>query len=76
MVILVLQLQYKPVQSFSLLFLVDMAEEVVKEKALGTARASLNGKTDLERTAILHQHIGSRAMGDMVIETIGSISGW
>lgn len=47
----------------------------MKEKALGSARASLNGKTDLERTAILHQHIGSRAMGDMVIETIGSISG-
>ncbi|KAL2087668.1 hypothetical protein ACEWY4_016496 [Coilia grayii] len=53
---------------------VDMAEEEVRDNALGTARSSLSGKTDLERTAILHQHIGSRAMGDMVIETIGSIS--
>uniref|UniRef100_A0A674AQX2 BRCA1-associated protein n=1 Tax=Salmo trutta TaxID=8032 RepID=A0A674AQX2_SALTR len=31
---------------------------------------SLSGKTELERAAVLHQHIGSRAMGDMVIETI------
>ncbi|XP_041936369.1 BRCA1-associated protein isoform X1 [Alosa sapidissima] len=53
---------------------VDMSEEDMREKALGTARASLSGKTDLERTAVVHQHIGSRAMGDMVIETIGSIS--
>ncbi|XP_041936370.1 BRCA1-associated protein isoform X2 [Alosa sapidissima] len=51
-----------------------MSEEDMREKALGTARASLSGKTDLERTAVVHQHIGSRAMGDMVIETIGSIS--
>ncbi|XP_062383638.1 BRCA1-associated protein [Sardina pilchardus] len=53
---------------------VDMSEEDMREKALGTARASLSGKTDLERSAVVHQHIGSRAMGDMVIETIGSIS--
>uniref|UniRef100_A0A673YMG5 BRCA1-associated protein n=1 Tax=Salmo trutta TaxID=8032 RepID=A0A673YMG5_SALTR len=30
---------------------------------------SLSGKTELERVAVLHQHIGSRTMGDMVIET-------
>ncbi|XP_063067693.1 BRCA1-associated protein [Engraulis encrasicolus] len=53
---------------------VDMAEEEARDKALGTAKTSLNGKTDLERSAILHQHIGSRAMGDMVIETIASIT--
>ncbi|CDQ74935.1 BRCA1-associated protein isoform X2 [Oncorhynchus nerka] len=48
----------------------DMSEEDLQEKALGSARLSLSGKTELERAAVLHQHIGSRAMGDMVIETI------
>lgn len=47
----------------------DMSEEELQEKALGLAKLALGGKTDLERAAILHQHIGSRAMGDMVIET-------
>uniref|UniRef100_A0A3Q4HKV4 Uncharacterized protein n=1 Tax=Neolamprologus brichardi TaxID=32507 RepID=A0A3Q4HKV4_NEOBR len=46
-----------------------MSEEELQEKALGLAKHSLSGKTDLERSAVLHQHIGSRAMGDMVIET-------
>lgn len=46
-----------------------MSDEELQEKALGVAKHTLGGKTDLERAAILHQHIGSRAMGDMVIET-------
>uniref|UniRef100_A0A8C9T8Q3 BRCA1-associated protein n=1 Tax=Scleropages formosus TaxID=113540 RepID=A0A8C9T8Q3_SCLFO len=47
----------------------DMSEEEIREKALGLAQTSLNGKSDTDRTALLHQHIGSRAMADMVIET-------
>ncbi|XP_030625236.1 BRCA1-associated protein isoform X3 [Chanos chanos] len=47
----------------------DMSEEEFREKALGTAKVSLSGKTELEKAAILHQHIGSRAMADMVIES-------
>eukprot|EP00063_Salmo_salar_P019093 XP_013993928.1 PREDICTED: uncharacterized protein LOC106568275 isoform X3 [Salmo salar] len=50
-------------------FLEDMSEEDLQEKALSSARLSLSGKTELERAAVLHQHIGSRTMGDMVIET-------
>lgn len=46
-----------------------MSEKQGQEKALGLAKLSLSGKTELERTALIHQHIGSRAMGDMVIET-------
>lgn len=46
-----------------------MSEEERQEKALGLAKHTLSGKTELERAAVLHQHIGSRAMGDMVIET-------
>lgn len=46
-----------------------MSGEELQEKALGVAKHTLSGKTDLERAAVLHQHIGSRAMGDMVIET-------
>lgn len=46
-----------------------MSDEELQEKALGVARHTLSGKTELERAAVLHQHIGSRAMGDMVIET-------
>ncbi|XP_010772506.1 BRCA1-associated protein-like [Notothenia coriiceps] len=46
-----------------------MSEKELQEKALGVAKHTLSGKTDLERAAVLHQHIGSRAMGDMVIET-------
>lgn len=46
-----------------------MSEEALQEKALGLAKHTLSGKSDLERAAVLHQHIGSRAMGDMVIET-------
>lgn len=46
-----------------------MSDEELQEKALGVAKHSLSGKTELERAAVLHQHIGSRAMGDMVIET-------
>lgn len=47
----------------------DMSDEELQEKALGVAKHTLSGKTDLERATVLHQHIGSRAMGDMVIET-------
>ncbi|TKS84875.1 BRCA1-associated protein [Collichthys lucidus] len=47
----------------------DMSDEELQEKALCVARHALSGKTELERAAVLHQHIGSRAMGDMVIET-------
>ncbi|KAI9534756.1 hypothetical protein NQZ68_010142 [Dissostichus eleginoides] len=46
-----------------------MSEKELQEKALGVAKHTLSGKTDLERAAVLHQHIGSRSMGDMVIET-------
>uniref|UniRef100_A0A3B4XCG2 BRCA1-associated protein n=1 Tax=Seriola lalandi dorsalis TaxID=1841481 RepID=A0A3B4XCG2_SERLL len=46
-----------------------MSEEELQDRALGLARHTLSGKTELERAAVLHQHIGSRAMGDMVIET-------
>ncbi|KAJ3605113.1 hypothetical protein NHX12_027163 [Muraenolepis orangiensis] len=46
-----------------------MSENTLQEKALGLAKLSLSGMTELERTAVIHQHIGSRAMGDMVIET-------
>lgn len=46
-----------------------MSDEELQEKALGVAKHTLSGKSDLERAAVLHQHIGRRAMGDMVIET-------
>ncbi|XP_053170955.1 BRCA1-associated protein-like, partial [Scomber japonicus] len=46
-----------------------MSDEERQDKALGLAKLTLGGKTELERAAVLHQHIGSRAMGDMVIET-------
>ncbi|XP_053731270.1 BRCA1-associated protein [Synchiropus splendidus] len=46
-----------------------MSEEELQDKSLGLAKLALSKKTDLERAAVLHQHIGSRAMGDMVIET-------
>lgn len=52
-----------------------MSEEELQEKSLGLAKQTLNGKSDLERTTVLHQHIGSRAMGDMVIETFEPSSG-
>lgn len=46
-----------------------MSDEELQEKALGVAKHTLSGKSDLERAAVLHQHIGRRAIGDMVIET-------
>ncbi|KAF7701074.1 BRCA1-associated protein [Silurus meridionalis] len=48
----------------------DMAEEEMQDKALASARVALGNKTELEKAAILHQHIGSRNMSDMVIETL------
>lgn len=56
-------------QGFQYSAVEGMSEEEMQEKALGLAQLSLAGKTDLERASVLHQHIGSRAMGDMVIET-------
>ncbi|XP_028297437.1 BRCA1-associated protein-like isoform X2 [Gouania willdenowi] len=47
----------------------DMSDGELRDKALGLAEHALSGKSELERSALLHQHIGSRAMGDMVIET-------
>ena len=52
-----------------------MSEKELHEKALGSAQQALSGKTELERTAVLNQHIGSRVMGDMVIETFATNSG-
>ncbi|XP_077353111.1 BRCA1-associated protein isoform X1 [Festucalex cinctus] len=46
-----------------------MSEEQLEDKSLGLARLALSGKTEPERSAVLHQHMGSRSMGDMVIET-------
>ncbi|XP_068191664.1 BRCA1-associated protein isoform X2 [Antennarius striatus] len=56
-------------QGFQYSAVEGMSDDDLQEKALGAAKQMLSGKTDLERAAILHQHIGSRAMGDMVIET-------
>uniref|UniRef100_A0A673JW45 BRCA1-associated protein n=1 Tax=Sinocyclocheilus rhinocerous TaxID=307959 RepID=A0A673JW45_9TELE len=47
----------------------EMSEDEMREKALASARATLGGKPELERAAVLHQHLGSRVMSDMVIET-------
>ncbi|MBN3314847.1 BRAP protein, partial [Atractosteus spatula] len=47
-----------------------MSDDEIKEEALGSAKACLSGKSTLEKTAIIHQHLGSRVMSDMVIETI------
>ncbi|KAK9532212.1 hypothetical protein VZT92_009609 [Zoarces viviparus] len=56
-------------QGFQYSAVEGMSEKELQEKALCVAKHTLSGKTDLERAAVLHQHIGSRAMGDMVIET-------
>ncbi|XP_077593313.1 BRCA1-associated protein isoform X2 [Stigmatopora nigra] len=47
----------------------DMSDEQLRDKSLTMARVALSGKTAQERSAVLHQHMGSRSMGDMVIET-------
>uniref|UniRef100_A0A8C2E0B3 BRCA1-associated protein n=1 Tax=Cyprinus carpio TaxID=7962 RepID=A0A8C2E0B3_CYPCA len=51
----------------------EMSEDEMREKALVSARATLAGKTELEQAAVLHQHLGSRVMSDMVIETFQPI---
>ncbi|CAG05318.1 unnamed protein product [Tetraodon nigroviridis] len=56
-------------QGFQYSAIGGMSGEELQEKALGAAKRTLSGKSDLERAAVLHQHIGRRAMGDMVIET-------
>ncbi|TNM92109.1 hypothetical protein fugu_019121 [Takifugu bimaculatus] len=56
-------------QGFQYSAIEGMSDEELQEKALGVAKHTLSGKSDLERAAVLHQHIGRRAMGDMVIET-------
>ncbi|KAG2470541.1 BRAP protein, partial [Polypterus senegalus] len=53
----------------------DMSDDEIGEKALSAARACLDGKSGTEKAAILHQHIGSRAMSDMVIETFSPAHG-
>lgn len=53
----------------------EMSEDEMREKALVSARVTLDGKSDLERSAILHQHLGSRVMSDMVIETFQPSAG-
>ncbi|XP_016362501.1 BRCA1-associated protein-like isoform X1 [Sinocyclocheilus anshuiensis] len=53
----------------------EMSEEEMREKALASARATLGGKPELERAAVLHQHLGSRVMSDMVIETFQPSAG-
>lgn len=53
----------------------EMSEDEMREKALVSARVALDGKPDLERSAILHQHLGSRVMSDMVIETFQPSAG-
>ncbi len=52
-----------------------MSEDEMREKALASARTTLGGKTELERSVILHQHLGSRVMSDMVIETFQPSAG-
>ncbi|XP_048037258.1 LOW QUALITY PROTEIN: BRCA1-associated protein [Megalobrama amblycephala] len=56
-------------QGFQYCAVAEMSEDEMREKALVSARVTLDGKSDLERSAILHQHLGSRVMSDMVIET-------
>ncbi|XP_040202410.1 BRCA1-associated protein isoform X2 [Rana temporaria] len=48
-----------------------MSDEEIKEKTLHAAAGYLDGKTPVEKAAILHQHIGRREMTDVIIETIG-----
>ncbi|NP_001083360.1 BRCA1 associated protein S homeolog [Xenopus laevis] len=52
----------------------DMSDEEIKENALHNAAADLQGKLPVDKTAILHQHIGRREMTDMIIETLGPSS--
>lgn len=52
-----------------------MSDEEIKEKTLHAAAGYLDGKTPVEKTAILHQHIGRREMTDVIIETIGPNTG-
>uniref|UniRef100_A0A671PFK5 BRCA1-associated protein n=1 Tax=Sinocyclocheilus anshuiensis TaxID=1608454 RepID=A0A671PFK5_9TELE len=53
----------------------EMSEDEMREKALTSARATLGSKPELERAAVLHQHLGSRVMSDMVIETFQPSAG-
>ncbi|XP_052463549.1 BRCA1-associated protein [Carassius gibelio] len=53
----------------------EMSEDEMRETALVSARATLAGKTELERAAVLHQHLGSRVMSDMVIESFQPSAG-
>ncbi|XP_047229218.1 BRCA1-associated protein isoform X2 [Girardinichthys multiradiatus] len=62
-------------QGFQYSAVEGMSEEQLQDKTLGLAKHALSGKSELERAAILHQHMGSRAMGDMVIETYEPTSG-
>ncbi|ROL46174.1 BRCA1-associated protein [Anabarilius grahami] len=62
-------------QGFQYCAVAEMSEDEMREKALVSARVTLDGKSDLERSAILHQHLGSRVMSDMVIETFQPSTG-
>ncbi|XP_067253441.1 BRCA1-associated protein isoform X1 [Chanodichthys erythropterus] len=62
-------------QGFQYCAVAEMSEDEMREKALVSARVTLDGKSDLERSAILHQHLGSRVMSDMVIETFQPSAG-
>ncbi|XP_026120606.1 BRCA1-associated protein-like [Carassius auratus] len=53
----------------------EMSEDEMRETALVSARATLAGKTELERAAVLHQHLGSRVMSDVVIESFQPSAG-
>lgn len=59
-------------QGFQYCAVSEMSEDEMRDKGLASARVTLGGKTDLERATILHQHLGSRVMSDMVIETFQS----
>uniref|UniRef100_A0A7D9NK00 BRCA1-associated protein n=1 Tax=Xenopus tropicalis TaxID=8364 RepID=A0A7D9NK00_XENTR len=52
-------------------FTTEMSDEEVKENTLHVAATYLEGKLPVDKTAILHQHIGRREMTDMIIETLG-----
>ncbi|KAG1971300.1 BRCA1-associated protein [Pimephales promelas] len=62
-------------QGFQYCAVPEMSEDEMREKALVSARVTLDGRTDVERSAILHQHLGSRVMSDMVIETFQPSAG-
>lgn len=51
-----------------------MSDEI-KQKALASAAACLEGKSPGEKAAVIHQHLGRREMTDIIIETMKSSPG-